>query len=176
MTSNVEQKKPLKISIVTPSFNQSVFLPFTIKSVLDQQYPKLEYIIIDGDSTDESADIIRIYEHALTYWVSEPDRGQSDAINKGWKRVTGDIIGYLNSDDLLLSGSLEQVSAFFERNKDVDFIYGNAIYIDENGNQIGRLNGSPFDLRQLLLRKQTIPKPTMFLRRKDMHDMGYENG
>jgi glycosyltransferase involved in cell wall biosynthesis len=175
MTEDRECKKPLKISIVTPSFNQSVFLPLTISSVLDQHYPCLEYIIIDGGSTDGSADIIRNYEHSLAYWASEPDRGQSDAINKGWKRATGDIVGYLNSDDLLLPGSLEQMSAFFEKNNDVDFVYGNATYIDENGEQIGRLNGHPYDLRQLLLRKHTIPQPAMFFRRKLLADIGYLN-
>jgi len=169
----MEKNAQLKISIVTPSYNQSKYLPFTIESVLDQQYPNLEYIIIDGGSSDQSIDIIKKYERSLSYWISEPDRGQSDAINKGWKRVHGDIIGYLNSDDLLLPGSLERVAVFFEKNKDVDFIYGNAIFIDESGKKIGRLNGHPFDLRLMLQRKITIPQPAMFFRKNLLDEIGY---
>jgi len=163
----------LKISLVTPSFNQSDYLPLTIESVLDQNYSNLEYIIIDGGSSDQSVAIIKKYESSLTYWISEPDRGQSDAINKGWKRIQGDIVGYLNSDDLLLPGSLERVSDFFEKNKEVDFIYGNAIYIDASGEKIGRLNGYPYNLRLLLFRKNMIPQPAMFFRKKVLDDVGY---
>jgi glycosyltransferase involved in cell wall biosynthesis len=166
---------PLKISLVTPSYNQSTFLPSTIESVLNQHYPNLEYIIMDGGSTDGSIEIIRNFEHNIDFWISESDQGQSDAINKGWKRSKGDIVGYLNSDDLLLPGSLTAISDFFKNNKDVDFIYGNALYIDESGKIIGRLNGHPFNLRSLLLRKQTIPQPTMFFRRKLLDDVGYLN-
>lgn len=163
----------MKISLVTPSYNQAAFLPFTIDSVLCQRYPGLEYIIIDGGSSDASVDVIRQNEQHLAYWVSEPDRGQSDAINKGWKRARGDILGYLNSDDLLLPGSLERVAAFFESHADVDFIYGNAIIIDETGRTTGRLDGQPFDLRRLLLREITIPQPAMFFRRCVLDDTGY---
>jgi len=163
----------LKISLVTPSYNQGVFLTSTIKSVIDQNYPDLEYLVIDGGSSDNSVDIIKRYEKSLTYWISERDHGQCEAINKGWRRVTGEIIGYLNSDDLLLPGSLNRVSSFFENNPHVDFIYGNAIYIDKDGKTIGRLNGQPFDLRRLLLRIQTIPQPAMFFRRKLLDEIGY---
>ena len=89
-----------KISIVTPSFNHAQFLEETILSVISQNYPDLEYIIIDGGSTDGSVEIIKKYEQYLTYWISEPDNGQSDALNKGFTRATGDIYGWLNSDDL----------------------------------------------------------------------------
>ena len=94
-----------RISIITPSFNQAQFLEQTIKSVLDQGYPNLEYFIIDGGSTDGSADIIRRYSKQLTYWVSEKDRGQTHAINKGLERATGEIIAYINSDDLYVPGA-----------------------------------------------------------------------
>jgi glycosyltransferase involved in cell wall biosynthesis len=99
-----------KISVVTPSFNQSHFLEETIQSVLEQTYPNLEYIVIDGGSTDGSVEIIKRYEKWLHYWVSEPDRGQSHAINKGFSRSTGDLLAWLNSDDLYVEGALHRIS------------------------------------------------------------------
>ena len=103
------------ISIVTPSFNQGTYLEETIRSILLQGYPNLEYIIIDGGSTDESAAIIKKYERWLTYWVSEPDQGQPQAINKGFARVSGEIGGYLNSDDFYLSNALSAAAVSFMR-------------------------------------------------------------
>ena len=99
-----------RITIVTPSYNQGAYLEETIRSVLLQQYPNLEYIVIDGGSTDNSVDIIRKYAHQLTYWESQPDRGQSHAINKGFARATGDIMGWINSDDGMLPGALHTVA------------------------------------------------------------------
>ena len=99
-----------KISIVTPSYNQGKYLEQTIRSVLDQNYPNLEFIIIDGGSSDNSVEIIKKYADRITYWVSEKDRGQTDALNKGVARCTGEVFGYINSDDLLLPGSLEHVA------------------------------------------------------------------
>src|SRR5437660_10608827 len=98
-----------RISIVTPSFNQGPFLERTIRSVLDENYPDLEYIIIDGGSTDESVDIIKRYARHLAYWVSEPDAGQSNAINKGLRRATGTILAWLNSDDCYLPGVFQTI-------------------------------------------------------------------
>jgi len=99
-----------KISIITPSFNQGKYLEETIFSVLGQNYPNLEYIIIDGGSTDNSVDIIKKYENQLTYWISEPDNGQSHAINKGFMKATGGILAWLNSDDMYLPGVLDYVA------------------------------------------------------------------
>jgi glycosyltransferase involved in cell wall biosynthesis len=121
-----------KISIVTPSFNQGQFIEETIRSVLLQRYPNLEYIIIDGGSTDESIEIIKKYEKHLTYWVSEPDRGQSHAINKGFERTTGDIFNWLNSDDLLCPGALFAVSNTWVENPGA-IIAGPVINFNQDG-------------------------------------------
>jgi len=106
------------ISVVTPSYNQGRFIEECFRSVIDQQYPKLEYIVIDGGSTDETVDIIRKYEQHFDFWVSEKDKGQSDAINRGLKRATGDIICWLNSDDYFLPNSLMQVAKAWQQSED----------------------------------------------------------
>lgn len=121
-----------KISIVTPSYNQAQFLERTICSVLDQNYPNLEYIIIDGGSTDGSLDIIRKYESRLAYWVSEPDRGQAHALNKGFRVATGDIIGWLNSDDMYCPGAFNLVSSALSENPEFCACYGGIFIIDCN--------------------------------------------
>lgn len=125
-------KKNPKISIVTPSYNMARFFEKTVQSVLIQNYFNFEYIIIDGGSTDESADIIKKYEQHITYWVSEPDQGQSDAINKGFNRATGELSCWLNSDDVLLPGALKRVAEVYSKNPDMDIITGNVVYIDKN--------------------------------------------
>lgn len=102
-----------KISIITPSFNQGRYIEQTIRSVLEQHYPNLEYIIIDGGSTDETVDIIKKYADLITFWVSEPDKGQSDAINKGFQKSSGEIINWLNSDDYMAPGALQKISSAF---------------------------------------------------------------
>lgn len=129
-----------RISIVTPSFNQAQYLEETIRSVLLQGYPNLEYIIIDGGSTDGSVEIIKRYEPWLTYWVSEPDRGQSHAINKGFKVSSGDIFNWLNSDDFLLPGALYKVSTKYMDHKSPFFIIAaNALIKNEDGSYSQRL-------------------------------------
>ena len=123
-------KKLPKISIVTPSYNQGKFLEKTILSVLKQNYINLEYIIVDGGSTDESIEIIKHYEEYLKYWHSKPDAGQAFAIREGFERATGDILGYLNSDDTLLSGALQIVADIFSKEQKIQCLAGDCIYID----------------------------------------------
>ena len=138
-----------KISIVTPSYNQSQFLERTILSVLNQNYPNLEYLIIDGGSTDGSVEIIRKYEKYLAYWVSEKDNGQADAINRGFQKSTGKILAWLNSDDIYLPGTLLKVSETFNKNPEVDLIFSNIFFIDEYDNRINELRFTKFDFSTL---------------------------
>lgn len=135
-----------KISVITPSFNQGQFLERTIQSVLCQNFPNLEYIIIDGGSTDNSVEIIKKYDRYLTYWVSEKDKGQSHAINKGFEKATGDILAWINSDDTYVPNALHIVADYFSKNAHVDFLYGDVIFIDEGGNLIKRHKELEFDL------------------------------
>jgi glycosyltransferase involved in cell wall biosynthesis len=121
----------LKLSVITPSFNQGKFLEETILSVLNQGYESLEYIVIDGGSSDESVSIIRRYEQHLAYWVSEKDRGQVHAINKGLERATGDITAFLNSDDLYLPGALQAVADYFEKHRESQWLCGDTILFGE---------------------------------------------
>jgi glycosyltransferase involved in cell wall biosynthesis len=130
---NTSPQRPLSFSIVTPSFNQAAFLGQTLFSVLTQDYPHLEYIVMDGGSTDDSADLIRAVADKLAYWCSEPDAGQADAVGKGFDRAQGDILGWLNSDDVLLPGALSKVADYFQQHPEVDAVSGGGYYIDVEG-------------------------------------------
>ncbi|PWD98998.1 glycosyltransferase family 2 protein [Marinilabilia rubra] len=122
-----------KVTIVTPSYNQADFLEDTIQSVLNQTYPNIEYIIVDGGSTDGSVDIIKKYEDKLAWWVSEPDNGQSDAINKGFKHATGDIYNWLNSDDILYPDAVKIAVHYMQKYPQNEVVYGDRIVIDGKG-------------------------------------------
>jgi glycosyltransferase involved in cell wall biosynthesis len=139
---------PPLVSVVTPSFNQGRFLRHTVESVLGQTYPHIEYVVIDGGSTDHSVEILKSYTDRLA-WVSEPDRGQAHALNKGFARTRGDIRCYLNSDDVLAPGAVEKVVAYFLANLDWDLLYGRARYIDAEGRVVGAYRTAPYTFRRL---------------------------
>lgn len=149
---NKNQNYP-KISIVTASYNQVKFLEKTILSVLNQNYPNLEYVIIDGGSTDGSIEIIKKYEKYLTYWVSEKDEGPSDAVNKGFKKTSGEILGLLNSDDLYLPGILLKIKSVFVKDDEIKFVYGHTISIDEKDDIIRVLYTAPQTYRSYIYDK-----------------------
>ena len=152
------------VSIITPSYNQAKYLEQTILSVLDQDYPTIEYIVMDGASTDGSVDIIRKYADKLAYWESVKDKGQADAINKGFARATGEIIAWLNSDDYYLPGTVSAAVKIFEQNPDVVLVYGNMLAVDANGQTFNTLTYKQLTLEDLLS-FQIIGQPAVFMRR-----------
>jgi glycosyltransferase involved in cell wall biosynthesis len=152
------------IAIVTPVLNHGRFIKATIDSVLSQDYPALDYIVKDGGSSDGARDILRDYGPGLK-WISEPDSGQTHAINSGFRHVTGEIMGWLNSDDLLLPGALRTVARFFQSHPDIDIVYGDRVIIDTNGHETGRIVLPPYN-PDVLRRIDYIPQETMFWRRR----------
>lgn len=159
------------ISIVTPSFNQGRFLERTIKSVLSQDYPNLEYIIQDGGSTDETVDIIKKYDGALKHWESKKDNGQAHAINLGFRHASGEIMAYLNSDDLLLPGTLNYIARFFKAHQEVSVIYGHRVVIDEHDREIGRWVLPPHRA-EVIRWNDYVPQETLFWRRSIWEEVG----
>jgi glycosyltransferase involved in cell wall biosynthesis len=147
-------------------------LEATIRSVLLQGYPDLEYMVIDGGSTDGSVEIIRRYANWLTYWTSEPDQGQADAINKGWQRATGDILAYINSDDTYCPNALQLVAETFARNPEVGLVYGRCQVIDEHGAVLRERRVREATLAEVLRWSPSIPQPTMFARRAAVANVG----
>ncbi len=156
-------QKPL-VSIVTPSFNQAQFLEETIRSVLDQDYPNLEYWIIDGGSIDGSLEIIQRYASRLAGWVSEPDRGQTDAINKGFGRARGEILAWLNSDDTYQPGAVSEAVNNLIQHPDVGLVYGDANLIDEQGQTLGSFPAAQTDYDRLRRGYVHIPQQSAFFR------------
>ena len=164
-TSAVQLRDTPKLSIITPSFQQGRYIERTIESVLDQNYPNLEYFVQDGGSTDDTVAVLKQYDHKLSGWVSESDTGQSQAINRGFSRTNGEIMGWLNSDDLLLPSALATVVHYFNCYPDVDVVYGNRLLIDENGMEIGRWIMPGHD-GKVLSWADYVPQETMFWRRR----------
>lgn len=162
---------PPTISIVTPSFNQGHVLEQTIRSVLDQGYPALQYVVQDGGSSDKSVAILQRYTPRLFAWESAPDGGQAPAINRGLRRTNGEIMAYLNSDDILLPGALAYVADYFHRHPEVDVVYGHRVLIDGEDNEIGRWVLPPHDDRAIVF-ADFIPQETMFWRRRAWEAVG----
>ncbi|MGC9000838.1 glycosyltransferase family 2 protein [Caldisericum sp.] len=162
-----------KISIVTPSYNQAEFLERTILSVLNQNYPNLEYIIIDGGSTDGSVEIIKKYEKYLSYWVSEKDRGQAHALNKGFEKAAGDLVGWQNSDDIYLPYSFFEVVDAWKKYPDYDVVYGNVYLIDENDNILRDMRYIPFNLDYLIYYDWNLSSQGVFWKRSLFDKIGY---
>lgn len=161
-----------KLSVVTPSFNQADFIEETIRSVLLQDYPNIEYIVIDGGSTDGSVDIIKKYEKWLDYWVSEPDNGQSHAINKGWNQSSGEILAWLNSDDVYQPGAFSQAAAYLTKHQTVGMVYGNCDIIDRTGTTTGHCPSMAFDLKALACNQWFISQPATFFRKTAVEKAG----
>jgi glycosyltransferase involved in cell wall biosynthesis len=153
------------VSIVTPSFNHGEYLEVAVRSVLDQDYPRLEYLVADGGSTDASLEVVKKYESRLR-WISGPDHGQADAINKGFSRMSGQILGWLNSDDAYAPGAIAAVVEVFARHPDVGVVYGDGEFIDAAGNLIGRCQHvEKFNRHRLLYYSDYIVQPAAFFRR-----------
>jgi glycosyltransferase involved in cell wall biosynthesis len=160
------------VTIVTPSYNQAAFLEFTIRSVLAQDYAPVEYMIVDGGSTDGSVEIIQRYADRLAWWVSERDAGQAEAINKGLRRARGEIVAWLNSDDLYLPGAIQQAVAAFEKDPALGMVFGDAITIDSQGKPLGRLSFGDWNLLDLVSFR-IICQPAVFMCRAVLEKSGY---
>ena len=159
------------VTIITPSYNQAVFLEQTIQSVLNQDYAPIEYIVVDGGSTDGSVDIIRKYQDQLTWWVSEPDEGQADAINKGFARANGDIVGWLNSDDYFQPGAIRDAAAMLVSQPALGIVFGDAITVDQEGNTLNKLKFGDWGLKDLMAFR-IICQPAVFMRHSILKKTG----
>lgn len=165
-----------KISIITPSFNQAEYLEQAILSVLDQKYQNLEYIIVDGGSTDHSVEIIKKYEHKLTYWISEKDSGQSEGINKGFAKCTGEIISWLNSDDILVDNSLNKIAKYFIDNN-VQILVGGSEHWEQKEKVFIPHTTNPITYIDLLKYNEMIclAQPSVFYTRNLLLSCGFLN-
>jgi glycosyltransferase involved in cell wall biosynthesis len=153
-----------KISVVTPSFNQGQYIEATIRSVLEQGYPNVEYIIMDGGSTDNTVEIIEKYSEHLAYWVSEPDEGQTDALVKGFNQASGDILCWLCSDDLFEPGTLREVAEIFAEHLDWQVVYGDSLWMDAGGRPIRPKKEIPFIRFIWMYDHNYLPQPSTFWR------------
>ncbi len=160
------------VSIVTPSYQQAGFLEETIRSVLEQDHPAIEYVVVDGGSTDGSVEIVRRYADRLAWWVSEPDRGQTHAIRKGWERARGSVLAYLNADDVLLPGAVSRAVAALAADPGAVMAYGHCDLLDEATGRTRPMDAGPVGLAALLARRALIPQPATFVRADAVRDVG----
>ena len=160
-----------RVTVITPSYNQAAFLEETIRSVLSQNYPNLEYFVMDGGSTDGSVEIIQRYAGQLAGWVSEKDRGQADAINKGFDRATGDIVAWLNSDDLYLPGAIASAAAALESHPQWGMVFGDVVSINGAGERINVMTYGGWGLDELM-QFNIIGQPGVFMRREALQKAG----
>jgi glycosyltransferase involved in cell wall biosynthesis len=160
------------VTVVTPSYNQASFLRHAIESVLSQDYPRIEYIVMDGGSSDGSPAIIREYASRLAYWRSVQDAGQADAVNRGWRRSTGGILAFLNSDDYYLPGAIRAVVDAFRSAPEAGLVHGQGNWVREDGTllQTTRVHGTA---RQMLDGLMSVPQPAAFIRRSVLDEVGY---
>jgi glycosyltransferase involved in cell wall biosynthesis len=160
----------VRLSVISPSLNQGAFLERTIRSVVDQDCPPFEYVVCDGGSTDETPDVLARYRDRLTA-VVEPDEGQADAVNKGIRLTSGDVIGWLNSDDVYAPGALARISAEFGARADVDVVYGDAHLLDAEDRVLGRYYTEPWSPTRLVERC-ILCQPAVFFRRRVVERFG----
>jgi glycosyltransferase involved in cell wall biosynthesis len=163
----------MKISIITPTLNHAKYIEDTILSVKNQNYSNFEHIIIDGGSTDGTIEILKKYPHLI--WISEKDSGQSNAINKGFKMASGDILSWINSDDYYNKNVFPIIAETFKNNKDCFVLYGDMIDIDENNNILGTRSGDIITLHNLLLNPDIVRQPVCFWRKEVIDRVGYLN-
>ena len=160
------------VTIVTPSYNQARFLEQTMRSVLEQDYPNIEYIVVDGGSTDGSVDIIKNYSNRLAWWVSEKDNGQAEAINKGFARAKGEIVAWVNSDDYYMPGAVSSAVKALSDHPEAGFVYGNVQVVDKEEKILNQLTYGNWGLKDLLS-FHIIGQPAVFIRRSLLEKVGY---
>lgn len=167
----MESRNPL-VSVITPSFNQGQFIEETILSIRNQSYKNIEHIVIDAGSTDQTLEILKKYSSSIS-WISEPDKGQTDAINKGIKRSHGEIIAYLNSDDLYLPETIKTVVDFFVERPEIDMVYGDIIHIDKQSQYTATIKTGTILLEKYLTGILYLPQPTVFFRKEIIEKIGF---
>ncbi len=160
------------VSIITPSYNQGHFLAETIQSVLSQDYPNLEYIIVDGGSTDGSVEIIQQYAEKLAWWVSERDEGHADALNKGFSHATGEVLAWLNSDDTYQAGAIRQAVDYLQSHPGISMVYADANLIDKRGQFLGKFPSRQTDYARMLDGYVHIPQATTFFWQRSWKQVG----